>query len=99
SVTTAQINKGGNELLEAGDIVAYVFEVDNSGNTCVQELAVSDLLLGSAISCDTVDTGGMSQLCPQAATATCSGDYVITQDDIDDGVIHNKGTVSCLDSE
>lgn len=38
-------------------------------------------------------------LCPQAETLRCGGDYIITQDDIDGGRVHNTGAVSCVDSE
>ncbi|CAM9230892.1 unnamed protein product [Scytosiphon promiscuus] len=94
-VTSAQINKGENDILEAGDLITYIFEVENSGNTCLQELAVSDQLIGLAVLCDKGDT----ELCPQAAVVTCAGDYIITQYDIDSGLRDNTGTVSCVDSE
>ncbi|CAN0547166.1 unnamed protein product, partial [Ectocarpus sp. 12 AP-2014] len=45
-VTEAQTYKGGNDLLEAGDSIVYTIKVDNMGNTCLQELVVSDLLVG-----------------------------------------------------
>lgn len=40
-----------------------------------------------------------TELCPQASTVTCTGEYVIPQEDIDEGAIQNVGTVSCVDSE
>lgn len=39
------------------------------------------------------------ELCPQAANVACTGEYAITQKDIDDGSVLNVGTVSCVDSE
>ncbi|CAM9294792.1 unnamed protein product, partial [Ectocarpus fasciculatus] len=94
-VTEAQTYKGGNDMLEAGDSIIYTFKVDNTGNTCLQELVVSDLLVGSGMSCDNFAT----ELCPQASAVICIGDYVITQEDMDNGAIQNVGTVSCVDSE
>lgn len=40
-----------------------------------------------------------TELCPQAGTVTCTGVYVIAQEDMDVGMIVNSGTVSCVDSE
>lgn len=40
-----------------------------------------------------------TELCPQASAVTCMGEYIITQEDIDDGAIQIVGTVSCVDSE
>ncbi|CAM9789547.1 unnamed protein product, partial [Ectocarpus sp. 6 AP-2014] len=94
-VTEAQTYKGSNDILEAGDSIIYTIKVDNTGNTCLQELVVSDLLLGSEMSCD----NSVTELCPQASAVTCMGEYIITQEDIDDGAIQNVGTVSCVDSE
>ncbi|CAN0524752.1 unnamed protein product, partial [Ectocarpus sp. 12 AP-2014] len=56
-VTEAQTYKGGNDLLEAGDSIVYTIKVDNMGNTCLQELVVSDLLVGGGMSCDNSATG------------------------------------------
>lgn len=56
-VTEAQTYKGGNDILEAGDSIVYTLKVDNTGNTCLQELVVSDLLVGSGMSCDNFATG------------------------------------------
>lgn len=41
----------------------------------------------------------VTELCPQSANVTCNGEYAITQNDIDDGMVLNTGTVSCVDSE
>lgn len=56
---TATAHDGENNLLEAGDFIAYKLEVSNTGNTCVREVAVSDVLAEVALYCDS-DTTGVS---------------------------------------
>lgn len=56
-VMTAKPDKGANDILEAGDYIAYEIDVSNTGNTCLQTLAISDLLVGPSISCDNSGTG------------------------------------------
>lgn len=48
---------GENDIVEAGDSIAYNLEVSNTGNTCLQILNIFDLLVGPAMSCDNA-TGG-----------------------------------------
>lgn len=38
-------------------------------------------------------------MCPQSANISCTGEYAVTQKDIDDGSVLNIGTVSGVDSE
>lgn len=54
---TAQTDKGENDILEAGDFIAYRIDVSNTGNTCLQTLAIADLLVGPSISCNNSGTG------------------------------------------
>lgn len=41
----------------------------------------------------------VSELCPQDAAIRCSGKYVVTQDDVDNGEIFGEGNVRCVDRE
>lgn len=41
----------------------------------------------------------VTDLCPQSAYVVCNGVYAVTQQDMDDGLVLNTGTVSCVDPE
>lgn len=58
---TAQPDMGENGILEAGDSITYQIDVSNTGNTCLQKLAISDLLMGPSISCGNSSTGVSQQ--------------------------------------
>ena len=45
------------------------------------------------------DVLSVSELCPQDAAVKCTGKYVVTQKDMDNGKIHGKGKVRCVDRE
>jgi uncharacterized repeat protein (TIGR01451 family) len=70
----------------AGDAIDYTFLVTNSGNVTLSAIAVSDPLVG-AVACPVAD------LAPRAAT-TCTATYLLTQADVDAGVVDNTATAS-----
>jgi len=84
-----------------GDIVTYEYVVTNEGNTTITDpISVDDNLIPN-VSCPALPTGGL----PPADSLTCVGEYVVTQDNLDIGVVVNIATatdgnvVSAPDSE
>ena len=72
----------------AGDVVAYSFEITNTGNVTLTAVSVTDPLPGlSAITCP------VATLAPGAAT-TCTATYTVVQSDVDAGSIVNTATAS-----
>jgi len=69
-----------------GETVTYNFSVQNTSNVTLTSVTVTDPLIPS-LSCP------ITNLAP-TLTATCSGDYVVTQDDIDDEVINNTASAT-----
>lgn len=58
AVVTGTVNNGDNGVLEAGDTVNYEIEISNSGNTCLQDVVVEDLLvLDGEDNCEAHDQG------------------------------------------
>ncbi|AFL81482.1 conserved repeat protein [Aequorivita sublithincola DSM 14238] len=82
--------------LEGGDIITYTFRVTNEGNVSIDNVVVTDPLVGlSAITGPTGDTGsdgilGLNEVWEYTAT------YTVTQDDIDNGEVTNQATVNGL---
>ena len=74
-----------------GDTITYSFKVTNNGTVTITSFVVTDPLVGlSAVNC-----GAPVSLAP-GATHTCTATYVVTQADVDAGVIRNKATVDGL---
>lgn len=74
--------------IAAGDQILYSFTVTNSGNTPLQNLALSDPLLGGAISCPRT-TLAVGEAISCSATA-----YTLTQADVDATSVSNTATVT-----
>ncbi|MCC6496795.1 MAG: DUF11 domain-containing protein [Propionibacteriaceae bacterium] len=70
----------------AGDTIAYDFVVTNTGNVTLSAVGVTDAKVG-AVTCP-VDT-----LAPAGST-TCTATYLLTQADVDAGVVHNEATAT-----
>ena len=70
---------------EAGEMVTYSFEVENSGNTTIDAISLEDDLIGPVT-------------CPASTLAigvsmTCSADYTITPADVSAGSVTNIASV------
>jgi uncharacterized repeat protein (TIGR01451 family) len=78
----------GDGSTEAGDEIAWSFQVRNTGTVTVSALAISDPVAGP-VSCP------VTALAPGAAT-TCTADAVhtVVRADVDAGVVSNSATVS-----
>ncbi len=70
----------------AGDTIAYDFVVTNTGNVTLSAVGVTDAKVGT-VTCP-VDT-----LAPAGST-TCTATYLLTQADVDAGVVHNEATAT-----
>ncbi|WP_428347972.1 beta strand repeat-containing protein [Nocardioides sp.] len=85
-VSVSDVN--GNGLTDAGDEIDWVFELTNTGNVTLTDVAVDDPLAGSV-------TCPVTTLAPGDSTV-CAADnaYVITAADVDAGVVHNRATAA-----
>jgi uncharacterized repeat protein (TIGR01451 family) len=70
----------------AGTVITYSYLITNTGNVTLDPVSLSDNRLG-AITCPA------TSLAP-GAIMTCTANYTVTQDDVDDGGISNIGTVT-----
>ncbi|WP_293696846.1 CshA/CshB family fibrillar adhesin-related protein [uncultured Agrococcus sp.] len=74
----------------AGETVQYTFEVSNTGNVTLTDVAIDDPMAGlSELEYDWPGTAGT--LAP-GETATATATYMLTQADVDAGVIENAAT-------
>ena len=84
-VKTASI--GGTGSL--GDVITYTFTVENTGNTALTNVVITDPMTGLAL------TGSpIASLAVGTSDASIIGTYTITQSDIDAGSITNSATTS-----
>lgn len=57
AVVTGTVHNGDNEILEAGDTVECQTNVFNTGNTCLEDVVVTNLVLGGENECVAHDKG------------------------------------------
>ena len=73
-----------------GDVLTFNFTVTNTGNVTLSNISLSDPLPGIVIS-----GGSILSLAPgQVDATTFTGQYTITQADIDAGFVQNQATVT-----
>ncbi|MCE1178129.1 MAG: DUF11 domain-containing protein, partial [Micrococcales bacterium] len=82
----------------SGKTVTYTFVATNTGNTTLTNVTIADPKTGmSPIGSCTVNgaavTNGSATLLP-GQRMTCTATYVVTQDDMNAGLIHNEATVT-----
>ncbi|MGC3994264.1 MAG: GEVED domain-containing protein [Propionicimonas sp.] len=70
----------------AGSTIAYSFVVQNTGNTTLATLSISDPKVGTV-------TCSATTLAPGQST-TCTATYVLTQADVDAGTVHNAASAT-----
>lgn len=51
------MDSGDNDIVEAGDAIDYQMEISNTGNTCLEDLVVTDLRLGGDSECEGYGAG------------------------------------------
>ena len=72
--------------LAVGEVLTYTFVVTNDGDVTLTNVRVDDPLVSPVVCAD-------ASLAPAAST-TCTGDYTVTQADVDAGEIINTATAS-----
>ena len=78
-------------VTRAGQVVTYTFVVTNTGNVTLSNAKVEDRdLPGLTLATACANLGDIAP----AATASCTGTYTVTQDDIDAGKVTNTATVT-----
>lgn len=82
------VDVNGNGLTDVGDTIEYTFEVTNTGDVAINDLAIDDPKVG-AITCEaaSVEPGD---------TVTCVTDepYVVTAEDVEAGAVENSATAT-----
>lgn len=71
------------------DVVNFTFEVENTGNTTLTNIQITDALFTPPLSC-TIP----SILPGQSDTSTCSGAYAVTQNDVNQGSFTNTASIT-----
>ena len=81
----------GDDVVNPGDRIIYSFTVNNTGNTTITNVSIEDPLV-------TV-TGGPINLAPDTSdSATFTADYIINQNDVENGAVYNLAFVVGTDS-
>lgn len=76
----------GNGFPDAGELVRYVFDIENTGNVTISNIVVDDPLANTSGGPITALGSGQSD------SETISGTHVLTQDEVDAGEITNQAT-------
>ncbi len=77
-----------------GEVIGYVFAVTNTGNVTLSNVKVTDPLIPALI---TAPACTIATLAPGATNNSCSGNYAVTQADIDGGSVLNTASVTGKD--
>jgi hypothetical protein len=79
---------------QVGEVLTYELVVENTGNGTLTNVMITDPKLGDLV-CQPAQP---ATLLP-GETMTCLGDYVVTQEDIDEGEVENTATATSNESE
>ncbi|MBE7163629.1 MAG: DUF11 domain-containing protein, partial [Williamsia herbipolensis] len=79
-------------VTRAGQTVGYAFLVTNTGNVTVDDIAIVDTLTAPA-GPEITPSCPVTSLAPQQSV-TCTADYRVTADDIDNGAIDNSAVAT-----
>lgn len=72
----------------AGQLVDFVFTIENTGNVTLTNIDISDPFFGTPYSCS------IATLAPGATDRTCVASYTTTQDDVNAGSITNTASAT-----
>jgi hypothetical protein len=91
TITTPLLSllKGGelDGTFETGQTISYSLAASNDGNVTLNNVQITDTLLGT-LECDQPVTLGVGE------TLNCSKSYVLTNDDVNNGSVSNMATAS-----
>lgn len=80
-------DENGNGKADVGEEIAYTFEVRNTGNVTATDVSVTDPEV-------TGITPATATIAPGETAVFTADPYVVTQGDVDDGVVHNVAAAS-----
>lgn len=84
--TGAFLDESQDGLAQVGETIAYSFTVLNNGNVSLFDISITDPL---------IEVFGVAELLlPQESTTNFTGQYQITQEDINKGFVENSAIVS-----
>lgn len=81
---------------KAGAELTYSFEIANTGNIAINDIAIDDDLHG--LSNISIDWKGHDRSLPAGSSVTGTATYTVTQEDVDAGKVKNTATVTGTDS-
>ncbi len=81
----------GDGSLGAGDTIEYAFSVTNAGTSTLSGAEITDPLLGGDIACSDLDG---AEIAPGETIECDPVVYELTQQDIDNGFVHNEARVT-----
>jgi hypothetical protein len=84
---SGSLDLGADGTATPGDLIAYSFRVENTGNVTLTDVIVTNVEAGLA-GC------AVGTLGPGASNAACSGTYALTQADIDSGRVGSAAVVT-----
>ena len=86
------IDGNQNGLAEVGEIIEYIFIVENTGNVTLTNVMVSDPKVD-------VQGGSATIVVGNTDNSTFTGEYILTQTDIDNGKVDNTATATSDESD
>jgi len=90
-VKTVSATSFGPALPMVGDTITYAFSIENTGNVILDDIEITEQLIGARI---TNPTGWTGPLAPGSTnTDAFIATYTLTQNDIDAGELENTATV------
>lgn len=82
-----KVDPNAPKAAKAGDSIAYIFTVSNTGTLTLSNPAVAEQLPGVTVSCPAGDVLPGSSI-------DCTGSYQVTQTDVDNGSVRNTATAT-----
>ena len=84
---------GNNSFDAVGDVLSYTYTVENTGNVLIGALDVSDDKIANVV-CDVPAIGNNDANLDPGEVVVCTGDYTVTQADLDAGEVTNNASAT-----